>query len=195
MAEGMHNITRIDQDKKNTHGYYVRIQRDNNRISTFFSDKKYGGKADALQAAKEYRDRELEKWNKMAKNPDMPISYGKPTNTGELGIIKTTNGREHQFVFNYTDDNGNYTCKTFYISTGKPDDYEERYERKLKDAINFRDQLMHRRYGFRWVNFKKRKKIEHEKLRQQQNGNGTTNGHQNGSAEKSTVNKKAEQLS
>ncbi len=166
--EDMRNITRIDQEKKNTHGYYVRIQRDNNRISTFFSDKRYGGKQKALEAAKEFRDKEISKWEAVAKNPNVPISYGKPTNTGELGIIKTTNGREHQFVFNYTDDDGKYTCKTFYISTGKPDDYEERYERKLKEAIKFRDQLMHRRYGFRWINFKKRKKEEHEKLKREQ---------------------------
>jgi len=27
---------------------------------------------------------------------------------------------------------------------------------------------MHRRYGFRWINFKKRKKEEHEKLKREQ---------------------------
>lgn len=60
----LHHITRIDiepddehPDRSSTHGWLVRARRQGNRISKFFSDKKYGGREAALyDHAMVYRD-------------------------------------------------------------------------------------------------------------------------------------------
>ena len=55
------NIARIDIDSRNTHGWQVRITRHRVRHTKFFSDSKFGGSEEALQAAIEYRDEQLKK--------------------------------------------------------------------------------------------------------------------------------------
>jgi hypothetical protein len=50
------NLTRIDHPKKNTHGYFVRIQWKGQRRSKFFSDRVHGDRLAALVAALEWRD-------------------------------------------------------------------------------------------------------------------------------------------
>ncbi|MDQ7041837.1 MAG: AP2 domain-containing protein [Rhodothermus sp.] len=52
------NIFRIDVQA--THGWQVRIQRQNQSYTQFFSDKKYGSPAKAFEAALAYRDRLLQ---------------------------------------------------------------------------------------------------------------------------------------
>lgn len=47
-------ISRIDQPSKHNHGFYVRLTRAGKQFSKFFSDKKTGGKAKALNAAKDH---------------------------------------------------------------------------------------------------------------------------------------------
>ena len=45
-------ISRIDQPAKHNHGYFVRLQRQGKIHSAFFSDKQYGGRKNALLAAR-----------------------------------------------------------------------------------------------------------------------------------------------
>ena len=52
----MHGITRIDHETSHTHSWLVRIQRRNRMHCRHFSDAVCGGKRQALQAAKAYRD-------------------------------------------------------------------------------------------------------------------------------------------
>lgn len=52
----MYGITRIDQDEKKNHGFYVRISVDKVITEKYFPDKSSGGKAKALKLAKAYRD-------------------------------------------------------------------------------------------------------------------------------------------
>ncbi len=52
------NIFRIDVHA--THGWQVRIQRQNQSYTQFFSDKKYGSPEKAFEAALAYRDRLLQ---------------------------------------------------------------------------------------------------------------------------------------
>lgn len=54
------NIARIDIDATNTHGYQVRIRRQGEKHTKFFSDTKCGGKEGALQEAIGHRDEMLE---------------------------------------------------------------------------------------------------------------------------------------
>src|SRR3954447_23854412 len=52
-----HHISRIDQESKNQHGWYVRMRFRGQAISRFFSDQKHDGKDMALKSAQEWRDR------------------------------------------------------------------------------------------------------------------------------------------
>ncbi|MBA3714678.1 MAG: hypothetical protein H0W76_19840 [Pyrinomonadaceae bacterium] len=55
--KSMRHISRIDQDKKHQHGWWVRIHRDKKMIHSFFSDAAHNyDAARALRAAKKYRD-------------------------------------------------------------------------------------------------------------------------------------------
>ena len=47
-------ICRIDQPSHHTHGFFVRLQRQGKVYSAFFTDLKYGGKAAALAAARDF---------------------------------------------------------------------------------------------------------------------------------------------
>ena len=53
------NISRIDQPARRTHGFFLRAARQGEIFSGFFSDKQYGGRAEALAAATEYRGKLL----------------------------------------------------------------------------------------------------------------------------------------
>ena len=48
-------ICRIDQPSHRTHGFFVRLQRRGKIHSAFFTDLKYGGKPQALAAAKAHQ--------------------------------------------------------------------------------------------------------------------------------------------
>jgi len=53
----MKGISRIDQDERRTHGWYVRVRlRSGRYASKLFSDKMHGSKKKALDAAVAYRD-------------------------------------------------------------------------------------------------------------------------------------------
>lgn len=57
MAKSGHKgISRIDQEDRNHHGWYVRVTFGGQKHSKFFSDSKHGGEKTALAAAVSHRD-------------------------------------------------------------------------------------------------------------------------------------------
>jgi len=56
MAKQERGISRIDQDERHTHGWYVRVQRAGRSVAKFFPDQALGGKGKALAAARKFRD-------------------------------------------------------------------------------------------------------------------------------------------
>lgn len=164
--QNMHNISRIDQHSKNTFGWFVRIRRDGNKVSRFFSDGKYGGKEESLEEARTYRDENLGQWVKFAKNPDRTMHLGKKTNVGHPGIrymtkIKKRNkkgDKEHFFQISYSPERGVHRLKIIKIPPveGKRE-FTKLYKEKLEKAIRFRDQQMLKVFGARYVNYKKRR--------------------------------------
>ncbi len=48
-------ICRIDQPSHRTHGFFVRVSRRGKIHSAFFTDKRYGGREQALAAAREHQ--------------------------------------------------------------------------------------------------------------------------------------------
>jgi len=55
-VSGHKDIARIDQESKRTFGWYVRVRFLGKTSSKFFSDRKHGGKAAGLLAAKSWRN-------------------------------------------------------------------------------------------------------------------------------------------
>lgn len=163
----MKNISRIDQESKNTYGWFVRIRRDGRQISKFFSDGKYGGKDEALKTAREFRDGHIQEWENFARSHDRPMHVGTKSNIGYNGISytqkkKMRNNREyveHVFSVCYSPEKGVNKNKTFYIPKSKSKaEFKKNYQAKLEEAIEFRDKMMHKIYGLRYVNFKLRQK-------------------------------------
>ena len=54
-------ICRIDQPSHRTHGFFLRVARNGKIHSAFFTDRKHGGKAEALVAAQQHRQQLLAK--------------------------------------------------------------------------------------------------------------------------------------
>ncbi len=163
----MHNISRIDQESKNTFGWFVRIRRDGNKVSKFFSDGKHGGKDESLSEAQNFRDKNLDQWKKFAKNPERTMHLGKKTNIGQPGIRyivkkktrKKAKIEDHYLQVSYSPEKGVYRLKIFRIPefTGKRE-FNRLYKEKLEEAIRFRDQQMLKVFGARYVSYKKKKK-------------------------------------
>ena len=56
MTEKHKYISRIDQESKNSHGWYVRVGFQGKIRSKFFSDKKYGDRSAGLESAISWRN-------------------------------------------------------------------------------------------------------------------------------------------
>ena len=89
------NVKRIDTGR--THGWQVCIQRDGEQTTKLFSDKKYGGREEALELAKEYRDELLEDLPSLPEGPNAHLHTDRTrqqawktlTRTGVKGISLT----------------------------------------------------------------------------------------------------------
>ncbi|MDX1546357.1 MAG: AP2 domain-containing protein [Rhodothermales bacterium] len=91
-SDNPHHITRIDIEpdadhpkRSPTHGWLVRVRRQGERVSKFFSDKKFGGRENALKAhAIPYRDHLLDE----LPDPDDPVrrSAEARSHSGVVGL-------------------------------------------------------------------------------------------------------------
>jgi hypothetical protein len=84
-------ISRIEQPSKNNYGYYVRLTRQGNQYAKFFADKRYGGKRNALKAARELYHELVEVM------PPAKSSVGRKTarnTSGIVGVSRTKSTRK-----------------------------------------------------------------------------------------------------
>ena len=98
------SISRIDQETRNTHGWYVRVSFFGKTFTKLFSDKKCGGKDISLKAAITWRDEVESRIGKP--RTDKPIVTVSKTSTGVVGV-------NH-------DDSRNRYLVTWMKSNGKP---------------------------------------------------------------------------
>ena len=68
LLEKHKDISRIDQEIKTTHGWYVRVRFKGKTLSKFFSDRKYGGRYSSLLSAISWRDKTEQKLGKIRTN-------------------------------------------------------------------------------------------------------------------------------
>lgn len=85
ILQGKHkDISRIDQESKRTHGWYVRVRYFGKTHSKFFSDGKCGGKYSSLLAAIAWRDEVEARIGKQ--RTDRHIVTVSNTQTGVVGV-------------------------------------------------------------------------------------------------------------
>ena len=103
-------------------GWEVRIMRRGKKVEKFFSDNGYGGKTQALRAAKEYRDK-LEATMKPYTVAERAKKPSKRNSSGVVGVRKSyrkdiRDGYEYTYycwVAQWTDGKGRRRTKSFSI--------------------------------------------------------------------------------
>jgi hypothetical protein len=96
---GFKGICRIDQPKRKTYGWYVRVTFNGKHVAKFFSDKANGGKQKALEQAVLYRD-QAEKELGRPRTDRLVIAHNPRNSSGIMGIqrkskiVKTKKGDE-----------------------------------------------------------------------------------------------------
>ena len=86
----LRGISRIDS--KSTHGWFVRAYRNGKTYCKLFSDRKHGGKPNALEAAKLYHNilrEKLQEIPKESKTQRVVVSDSR-NKTGEIGVSRTS---------------------------------------------------------------------------------------------------------
>jgi hypothetical protein len=80
------NISRVDS--KDTHGWFLRLYREGQTYSKFFSDSRYGSQEKALEAAQEYKA-EYEKKYQVSTTRAYRQKPQRNNKTGVLGVSET----------------------------------------------------------------------------------------------------------
>jgi hypothetical protein len=87
---GYKNVSRIDSEKKNMHGWYVRIFHNGKSHAKFFNDNKSGGTEEALVDAVEYRNQLEIELGKPRTERYFVNSLHPNNNTGVPGVNRRT---------------------------------------------------------------------------------------------------------
>jgi len=82
---GYKSISRIDVEAKQMHGWYVRVYYQNKMYSKFFSDSRYDGVDEALEAAIDYRNA-LEKKLGKPRTERTVVTLSPRNTSGAVGV-------------------------------------------------------------------------------------------------------------
>ena len=91
----MRNISRVDQAKKNQHGWFVRVMRNGITHQKFFYDKG-GNEAASLREAKRFRD-ELLRLYPLPKRGNMFNRMSARNTSGHAGVSRTGSYRKGHY--------------------------------------------------------------------------------------------------
>lgn len=113
-------IARVDQAEKRQHGFLVRLQRRGRRHSAFFSDGEFGGKAQALAAARRHYG-QLCRRHPPADRRDFAERMTSRNSSGRVGVSLTrsvaSNGKAYEsFSASCSIEKGRRITKKFSIS-------------------------------------------------------------------------------
>jgi len=138
-------ISRIDSGS--THGWFVRGYKNGKTYSKLFSDKRWGGKNKALEAARNYRDELFKDLDSIPQKPrGRRIVYRDSRNsTGVLGVCRTSkkssSGTVNEcFSVSWRPEPGVQKCTSFSIRK-----YGERKAFQL--AVAHRRKMLREIYG------------------------------------------------
>ncbi len=111
-------ISRIDQDSKHTHGWYVRVRFQGQTKSKFFSDKKLSGREKGLKSAIAWRNNTEKILGKARTNKH--ICTVPNAITGVVGV--TLNEKYNRYESSWIKPNGKQIRNSFSVSKyGKED--------------------------------------------------------------------------
>jgi hypothetical protein len=108
------NITRIDHPDKHTFGYFVRIQWNGERRAKFFSDKAYGDRLAALDAALEWRNKTEKELGKP--RTERQVVGKTRSSSGVVGVRKRKEGHTEYYEATWVSTVGKLHRTRFSIS-------------------------------------------------------------------------------
>src|ERR1044071_8172348 len=109
---GYKGISRIDQESRNTFGWYVRVMFNGKQVSKFFSDKMHGGRNESLAAAVKYRD-EAEKKLGRPRTDRQVIARQTRNSSGIVGVQLRTKVQRTK--------DGERIVNKYYVVTWNPE--------------------------------------------------------------------------
>ena len=109
---GYKGISRIDQESRNTFGWYVRVMFNGKQVSKFFSDKVHGSRKKALDAAVKYRD-EAEKKLGRPRTDRQVIARQTRNSSGIVGVQLRTKVQRTK--------DGERIVNKYYVVTWNPE--------------------------------------------------------------------------
>ena len=148
----MYGISRIDSVRFRSHAWRVSLRRQRRVHVRNFSDKSYGGKAKALAAAKQYRDRFLKRYSPLSRQ-EFSNAKRRNNRSGITGVYKSVmryrlaNGRWREIYYwaaHWPTTVGKFICQRFRV-----DRLGER--EAFRRACEARTQGLARVKGVYWV--------------------------------------------
>jgi len=116
-ADDNYAIARIDLPRARTHGWQVRLQRRGVKYGKYFGDGVYGGKKQAIEAARSWRDELLKKMG--AVEQARICTRSTRNRSGVVGVSKVTvvsNGTRYEFwQATWSPEVGRRRCMKFSI--------------------------------------------------------------------------------
>jgi AP2 domain len=114
------NITRIDYAAKRTYGYNVRVAWKGEKHGKFFSDRTFGDRLAALDAAVAWRDK-TEKAIGKPRSEHQIVGWHSRNNTGVVGVRRRTRGNVEVYEATWIvrDEAGNRKRRTTMYSIAR----------------------------------------------------------------------------
>ncbi len=132
LVEKHKDIARIDQEKKRTHGWYVRVRFRGKTYSKFFSDRKCGGRYSSLLSALAWRDKTEVKLGKQ--RTDKHVVTVTSSKSGVVGV--RLNEKMNRYEVSWVTATGKQGKTSVSIARhGKKEAFAKACEiRKIKEA-------------------------------------------------------------
>ena len=112
---GHKNLTRFDHPKKNTFGYFVRIQWKGEKHHKFFSDRVYGDRLGALTAALEWRDA-TERMLSKPRTDRQVVGFSSRNKSGVVGVRRMLKQGRDVYEATWMDAHGRVGRTSFSIA-------------------------------------------------------------------------------
>jgi len=109
------NLTRFDHPKKNTFGYFVRIQWKGEKYAKFFSDTVYGDRLGALTAALEWRDATERQIGKPRTDRQV-VGFSSRNKSGVVGVRRLIKEGRDVYEATWIDEQGHVNRTSFSIA-------------------------------------------------------------------------------
>jgi len=112
---GHKNLTRFDHPRKNTFGYFVRIQWKGEKHHKFFSDRVYGDRLGALTAALEWRD-STERRLAKPRTDRQVVGFSSRNKSGVVGVRRMLKEGRDVYEATWMDERGRVGRTSFSIA-------------------------------------------------------------------------------